>query len=53
MVDLAETLVDMVDAADWAMFSKNGGDATAQSVLIARAATGGEKLSKSKRAITG
>ena len=43
MVDLAETLVDMVDAADWAMFSKNGGDATAQSVLIARAATGRKK----------
>ena len=53
MVDLAETLVDMVDAADWAMFSKNGGDATAQSVLIARAATGRKKIVKIKEGYHG
>ena len=29
MVALAETLVDMVSAADWALFGKNGGDSTA------------------------
>ena len=28
MVDLATTLVEMVDAAEWALFGKNGGDST-------------------------
>ena len=46
MVELAETLVDMVTAVDWALFSKNGGDATALSALVARAATGRQKLIK-------
>ena len=53
MVDLAETIVDMVDAADWAMFSKNGGDTTAQAVLIARAATGRKKIVKVKEGYHG
>ena len=46
MVDLAEILVDMVSAADWALFGKNGGDSTALAVMIARAATGRQKVVK-------
>jgi glutamate-1-semialdehyde 2,1-aminomutase len=46
MVELAETLVDMVTAVDWALFSKNGGDATSLAALVARAATGRQKLVK-------
>lgn len=40
MVDLAETLVSMVDHADWAMFCKNGTDATTMAMSTARAQTG-------------
>lgn len=40
MVDLAETLVSMVSHADWAMFCKNGTDATSMAVMAARAQTG-------------
>jgi glutamate-1-semialdehyde 2,1-aminomutase len=40
MVELAELYVDTVDHADWAMFAKNGTDATTMSCMIARAATG-------------
>ncbi|HWW56040.1 MAG TPA: aminotransferase class III-fold pyridoxal phosphate-dependent enzyme [Sphingopyxis sp.] len=40
MVDLAEMLVDMVDHADWAMFCKNGTDATTMAMSGARAQTG-------------
>ena len=40
MVELAERLVDRIPAADWAMFQKNGTDATTACVTIARAATG-------------
>lgn len=39
MVDLAEDFVAMVPHADWAMFQKNGGDATTACVTIARAGT--------------
>ena len=46
MIELAETLVDMVSAADWALFGKNGGDSTTLAVMIARAATGREKVIK-------
>jgi glutamate-1-semialdehyde 2,1-aminomutase len=46
MVELAEVLVDMVDAADWAIFGKNGGDATSLAVRVARAATGRPKIVK-------
>ena len=46
MVELAETLVDMVTAADWALFGKNGGDSTALAAMIARAATGRKKIVK-------
>jgi glutamate-1-semialdehyde 2,1-aminomutase len=44
MVELAEAMTETVDHADWAMFSKNGTDATTQCVTIARAATGRRKI---------
>jgi len=44
MVDLAETLVDQVAHADWAMFCKNGTDATTLAVVVARSATGRRKV---------
>jgi glutamate-1-semialdehyde 2,1-aminomutase len=40
MVELAERLVEVVDHAAWAMFAKNGGDATTLCLTIARAHTG-------------
>ncbi|WP_020659956.1 aminotransferase class III-fold pyridoxal phosphate-dependent enzyme [Amycolatopsis benzoatilytica] len=43
-VDYAELLVDTVPSADWAMFCKNGTDATTICVTTARAATGKRKL---------
>uniref|UniRef100_A0ABN3JNN7 Aminotransferase class III-fold pyridoxal phosphate-dependent enzyme n=1 Tax=Actinomadura vinacea TaxID=115336 RepID=A0ABN3JNN7_9ACTN len=43
-VELAELLVDTVPSADWAMFCKNGTDATTTCVTIARAATGRRKV---------
>ncbi|MGB3625095.1 MAG: aminotransferase class III-fold pyridoxal phosphate-dependent enzyme [Henriciella sp.] len=39
MVELAEVMVDMVSHADWAMFCKNGTDATTMAKTIARAQT--------------
>jgi glutamate-1-semialdehyde 2,1-aminomutase len=44
MVELAEKLVDQVPHADWAMFAKNGTDATGLAVTTARAATGRSKV---------
>ena len=44
MVELAERLVDLVPHADWAMFAKNGTDATTLALSIARAATGRRKV---------
>jgi len=44
LVELAEALVAVVDHADWAIFSKNGTDATTQCLTIARAATGKRKV---------
>lgn len=44
MVDLAELLVDTIAMADWAFFAKNGGDTTAFCLMIARAATGRDKV---------
>lgn len=44
MVELAEAMTRTVDHADWAIFSKNGTDATTQCVTIARAATGRRKI---------
>ncbi len=46
MIDLASKLVDMVDIADWALFGKNGGDATSLAVMIAREFTGKKKIIK-------
>lgn len=44
MVELAELLVDTIDHADWALFQKNGSDATTVCVTIARAATARRKI---------
>jgi glutamate-1-semialdehyde 2,1-aminomutase len=40
MVDLAELLVERIAHADWALFAKNGTDATTVSLMVARAHTG-------------
>lgn len=40
MVDLAEAFVAQVQHADWAMFCKNGTDATTMALMIARNHTG-------------
>ena len=53
MVELAELLVEQVGHADWAMFAKNGTDATTMAVTIARAATGRSKVLKARRAYHG
>jgi glutamate-1-semialdehyde 2,1-aminomutase len=44
MVELAEVLVDQVAHADWAMFAKNGTDATTLAVVAARAQSGHRKV---------
>ena len=44
MVELAEALTATVAHADWAMFAKNGTDATTLALMIARAATGRRKI---------
>ncbi len=44
MVDLAEDFVAMMPHADWAMFQKNGADATTSCITIARAGTGKRKV---------
>jgi glutamate-1-semialdehyde 2,1-aminomutase len=44
MVELAELLVERVKHADWALFAKNGTDATTICVMAARAATGKSKV---------
>ena len=53
MVELAELMVDTVAHADWALFSKNGTDATTLCVTIARAATGRKKVLKFTNAYHG
>ena len=40
IVDLAEAMVSMVSHAEWAMFCKNGSDATTMALMVARAHTG-------------
>jgi glutamate-1-semialdehyde 2,1-aminomutase len=47
-VDFAELLVDTIEIADWALFMKNGGDATSFALMAARAATGRKKLVRIK-----
>ena len=44
LVELAELVVEVVPHADWAMFQKNGTDATTTCVMIARAATQRRKV---------
>jgi glutamate-1-semialdehyde 2,1-aminomutase len=44
LVDLAELLVETIPFADWALFQKNGSDATTACVTIARAGTGRRKI---------
>lgn len=53
LVELAELLTDTVAHADWAMFAKNGTDATSIAVVIARAATGRPILLKARSAYHG
>mgnify|MGYP002628025040 CR=1 FL=1 len=53
MVELAELLVETIPAADWAMFSKNGTDATTACVTIARAQTKRRKILVAKGAYHG
>jgi glutamate-1-semialdehyde 2,1-aminomutase len=43
-VELAERLVERVRHADWAVFAKNGTDATTMCVTIARATTGNSRV---------
>lgn len=44
LVELAELMVAQIAHADWAMFQKNGTDATTTCVTIARAGTGRRKI---------
>lgn len=44
MVELAEALVSMVTHADWAIFCKNGTDATTAAMTVARAQTRRRKV---------
>ena len=53
MVELAEAMVAMVGHADWAMFCKNGTDATTMAMMTARAHTGRKGLVLAKGAYHG
>ena len=53
IVELAEKLVGMVSHADWAVFSKNGNDATTTCVMAARAYAGKSKVLVAKGAYHG
>jgi len=53
LVELSELLVDTVAHARWALFAKNGTDATTTAVTIARAATGRDKILVAKGAYHG
>ncbi len=44
MVEMAEKLVSTVEMADWAFFAKNGNDVTSLALMVARAATGRDKV---------
>ena len=52
-VELADLLVDTVAHADWVMLAKNGNDATATALRVARAATGRSKVLKARKAYHG
>jgi glutamate-1-semialdehyde 2,1-aminomutase len=53
LVDLGERFVDLVEHADWALFCKNGTDATTWCVTIARAHTGKRKVLRARGAYHG
>ncbi len=53
MVELAEKLVALVRHAEWALFCKNGSDATSMAVTIARAHTGRRKILAARGAYHG
>jgi glutamate-1-semialdehyde 2,1-aminomutase len=53
IVELSEKLVSVVSHADWAMFQKNGTDATTLCCTIARAETGRRKILVAKGAYHG
>jgi glutamate-1-semialdehyde 2,1-aminomutase len=53
MVELAESLVELVSHADWAMFCKNGTDATTMAIMTARACTGRSMIIRAKGAYHG
>lgn len=53
MVQLAEDFVSMVSHADWAMFCKNGTDATSTALVIARAKTGRKTILRATGAYHG
>ncbi len=53
MVELAEKFVAMIEHADWAMFCKNGTDATTMAMMCARAHTRRRKILAAKKAYHG
>ena len=53
MVELAEVMVSMVSHADWAMFCKNGTDATTMAMTAARAQTGRRRIIVAEHAYHG
>ena len=53
MVELAETLVERIDFADWAVFAKNGSDLTTWAIRVARECTGRPFVIKAKGAYHG
>ena len=53
MVQLAEEMVAMVDHADWAIFCKNGTDATSMALVTARAHTRRKTIIRAKGAYHG
>jgi len=53
MVELAERLVSLVDHADWAMFCKDGTDATTMALMVARAHTGRKTIIRATGAYHG
>ena len=53
IVELAETMVDMVAHADWAMFCKNGTDATSMAMVAARSHTRRKTIVRAKGAYHG
>jgi glutamate-1-semialdehyde 2,1-aminomutase len=53
MVEFAEALVAQISHADWAIFCKNGTDATTMAVMAARAHTGKRKIVVAKGAYHG